>query len=221
MTQALYSEIDEYIEQLFVGRDAALDAAVQSTIAAGMPQIQVSASLGKVLYLLAKLANAERILELGTLAGYSTLWLARALPAHGKLVTMEADSRHAEVAIHNLANAGFAQQVELMQGPALQSLQQLADRGVPAFDMVFIDADKVNYPAYLDWAIQLSRRGALIVADNVVRAGAVLNPAADDVSALGAHQFNVALAADPRVEAIVLQQVGLKGHDGIAVARVR
>jgi caffeoyl-CoA O-methyltransferase len=221
MAHDLFAAIDKYIEELFVGKDDVLDAALRATHAAGMPDIQVSASLGKLLYLLAKLINAQHILEIGTLAGYSAIWLARALPASGKLITLEFDATHAQVARSNLARAGMSERVEVMQGNALDTLPQLAARALPPFDMVFIDADKVSYPRYLDWSIRLTRPGGLIVADNVVRAGAVLQPPQSDEAAQGASQFNALLARDARVEAIVLQQVGIKGHDGIAVARVR
>jgi len=214
-------DIDRYINELFAPEDAALAATVKSIEAAGMPAIQVSAGQGKFLYLLARLTGARRILELGTLAGYSAIWMARALPDDGRLVTLEFKPEHAAVARKNLERAGLSAKVDVIVGPALESLAAMAHRHEPPFDLIFIDADKLNYPAYLDWSLQLARSGTLIAADNVVRAGAVLNPPAGDEAAIGARQFNAKLAADPRVEAVVLQQIGLKGHDGLALARVR
>lgn len=221
MDQKLFASIDAYIDGLFVPEDAVLEGALSAAAAAGLPEIQVSAGQGKLLSLLAKLRGARRILELGTLAGYSAIWLARALPADGRLVTLEFSPEHAAVARANLERAGLSGRCEVIVGPALETLPQLAARGEEPFDMVFIDADKGNYSAYLDWALRLTRPGSLIIADNVVRGGAVLDPAADDASAVGARDFNAALAAEPRVEAIVVQQVGAKGHDGMAVALVR
>lgn len=221
MDQSLFAAIDHYIDDLFVPPDPALEAALQATVDAGIPQMQVSASQGKLLYLLARLGGARRILEIGTLAGYSTIWLGRALHLGGRLVSLEFNPAHAHVARANLARAGLADRVEVLVGPALATLPQLAARGEEPFDMVFIDADKINYPAYLEWALRLTRPGGLILGDNVVRGGTVLHPDDSDESALGAAAFNAALAAEPRVEAIVIQQVGAKGHDGLAIAVVR
>jgi predicted O-methyltransferase YrrM len=215
------ADVDRYIDDLFVPEDAALASTLASIEASGLPAIQVSAGQGKFLYLLARLVGARRILELGTLAGYSTIWLARALPADGRLLTLEFSAQHAAVARENLERAGFSDRVEVIVGPALQTLAALVARHEPAFDLVFIDADKINYRAYLDWALSLTRSGSLIIADNVVRGGAVLAPPPEDEMAVAARDFNLALAAEPRVEAIVLQQVGRKGHDGMALARVR
>jgi predicted O-methyltransferase YrrM len=221
MDQNLFGIVDRYIEELFIPPDPALQAALQATVDAGIPQIQVSPGQGKLLYLLARLSGARRILEIGTLAGYSTIWLGRALPPDGRLVTLEFDPEHATVARTNLARAGLIEQVEVVVGPALETLPQLAARDEEPFDVVFIDADKINYPAYLEWAIRLTRSGGLILADNVVRGGTVLNPDAADESAVGAAAFNAALANEERVEAIVIQQVGAKSHDGLAFAVVR
>jgi predicted O-methyltransferase YrrM len=221
MNQELFEAIDRYIDGLFVADDPALAEALRAAEAAGLPAISVSPGQGKLLYLLAKLGGARRILEIGTLGGYSAIWLARALPAEGRLVTLEYSERHAAVARANLARAGLADRAEVIVGPALESLAQLAARGEAPFDLVFIDADKPSYRDYLAWSLRLTRPGSLIVADNVVREGRVLSPAADDASALGAQAFNEALAAEPRVEAIVVQQVGAKGHDGLALAVVR
>ena len=170
---------------------------------------------------MARLCGAQRILEIGTLAGYSTIWLGRALPAVGKLITLESNPEYADVARTNLLRAGLADQVEILVGPALQTLSLLETRRETPFDMVFIDADKENYARYLESALRLTRPGSLLIADNVVRGGGVLDPRPSDPSAGGARAFNAALAAEPRVEAIVLQQVGSKGHDGLAIAVVK
>ena len=225
MSDDLFERVDAYIDGLFAPGDAVLDGAVARARAAGMPEIQISAGQGKFLYLLARLVGARRILELGTLAGYSTIWLARALPADGpnpgKLVTMEYSAAHAAVARLNFEAASLADRIEVIVGAALESLPKLAARSEPLFDMVFIDADKNNYPAYLNLVVPMTRPGGLILADNVIRGGRVLDTGATDAYVLGAAAFNKQLAADQRLEAIVLQQVGVKGHDGIAVVRVR
>jgi predicted O-methyltransferase YrrM len=220
MKQDLFERIDAYIDKLFVPADPVLDAGVARARKAGMPEIQISAGQGKFLNLLAKMIGARRILELGTLAGYSTIWLARALPPEGRLVSLEFSPEHAKVARGNIAAAGVSERVEVIVGPALETLPKLAKRGEAPFDLVFIDADKGNYTAYLDLCVPLTRPGGLILADNVIRDGRVLAPGSD-ASAIGAAAFNVALAADGRLEAIVLQQVGIKGHDGLAIARVK
>jgi caffeoyl-CoA O-methyltransferase len=217
----LFTEVDRYIDGLFVPPDPALDEAIQSSVAAGLPQIHVSPAQGKLLYLLARLTGARRILELGTLAGYSTIWLARALPPDGRLLSLEVNDRHAALAKTNLARAGVADRVEVLVGSALDTLARLVERREPPFDMVFIDADKPNYPGYLEWALRLTRPGSLILADNVVRAGAVLSTDTTDDNAVGARTFNAALAADARVDATILQLVGSKGHDGLAIALVK
>jgi predicted O-methyltransferase YrrM len=217
----LFTDVDRYIDGLFVPPDRALDEAIQSSVAAGLPQIHVSAAQGKLLYLLARLAGARRILELGTLAGYSTIWLARALPPDGRLLSLEVSGQHAALARTNLARAGVGDRVEVLVGPALDTLARLVERREPPFDLVFIDADKPNYPGYLEGALRLTRPGSLILADNVVRAGAVLSPETIDDNAAGARAFNAALAADPRVDATILQLVGSKGHDGLAIALVK
>lgn len=175
---------------------------------------------GKLLYLLARLSGARSILELGTLAAYSTIWLARALPEGGRLVTVEADPSHAEVARANLERAGLAGVVDLREGPALDVLPVLVEDGSGPFDFVFLDADKPNNLVYLEWALRLAGPGALIVADNVVREGAVADPASDDPSALGARRFLEMVAAEPRLEGTALQTIGSKGHDGFALALV-
>jgi predicted O-methyltransferase YrrM len=217
----LFVTIDRYIDGLFAPEDEPLKAALAEAHAEGLPRIQVSPGQGKLLYLLAKLVGARRILEVGTLGGYSTIWLARALPADGFMVTLELDPAHARVAAKSLHRARVLEQVELIVGPALESLPTLVARGEGPFDVVFLDADKVNYPNYYVSIMQMVRPGSLILADNVIRAGTVLDPQDDDPSAGAARDFNAMIAADPRLEAIVLQQVGIKGHDGLAIARVR
>jgi predicted O-methyltransferase YrrM len=215
-----WNAVDRYVTDLLVPPDPALDAAVEATEAAGIPQMQVSPIEGKLLHLLARLVNARAILEIGTLAGYSAIWLARALPEDGRLVTLEAEPRHAEVARANIERAGLAGVVDVRVGPALDTLPQLAQEGAGPFDMVFIDADKACNPAYLDWALRLTRPGSLIVTDNVVRGGALADPTQSDPSILGARRLHERLAAEPRVSATTIQTVGIKGHDGISIALV-
>ncbi len=217
----LFKAVDAYIEERFIVEDPALDAAMQAAEQAGLPPIAVSPVLGKYLYLLAKFMGARRILEIGTLAGYSTIWMARALPEDGHVVTLEFEPKHAGVARANLDRAAVGPWVEIMVGTALDSLQEMADRGDPPFDMVFIDADKENYTAYLDWSIKLTRPGGLIIADNVVRDGRVLSDRDTDVRVTGVQAFNDALAKDTRVEALIMQTAGVKGYDGIALALVK
>jgi len=217
----LFKNVDAYIAERFIVDDPALDAAVAASKAAGLPDIAVSPVLGKYLYLLAKLISARRILEIGTLGAYSTTWLARALPEDGKIVTLESEPTHAGVARANLDRAAVGPLVEIIVGAALDSFRGLNERGEPPFDMVFIDADKENYVAYLESSIQLCRPGALIVADNVVRGGRVLDTGSTDSMVQGVQAFNDTLAQDRRLEAIVTQMVGDKGYDGIALAMVR
>jgi predicted O-methyltransferase YrrM len=219
-TPNIFTILDRYIDDLFAPEDAVLTAALEEARKAGLPEIQVSAGQGKFVYLLAKVVGARRILEIGTLGGYSTIWLARALPEDGLLVTLEIEDKYAEVAGSNLARAGLLNKVEIVVGPALDTLPKVADRQAP-FDLVFLDADKVNYPNYFPHIMRSVRQGALILADNVIRKGTVLDPKPDDPSAGAARAFNAMIASDPRLEAVVLQQVGIKGHDGLAIARVR
>jgi predicted O-methyltransferase YrrM len=211
--------LDRYIDDLFAPEDSALTAALTESKAAGLPAIQISAGQGKFLHLLARLVSAQRILELGTLGGYSTIWLARALGADGKLVSLEFEPRHAQVARANLARAGLAAKAEVIVGAALDTLPGVIAKADGPFDLVFIDADKVNYPNYFGLIIGAMRPGALILADNVIRAGAVLKPV--DEAARATAAFNAMIAADQRVEAVILQQVGIKGHDGLAIVRVK
>ncbi len=221
MHQELFSQIDTYIADLFVPTDAALDEALRTSEQAGLPGIQVSPVQGKLLYMLALLSRAHNILEIGTLGGYSTIWMARALPENGRLISLEYNANHADVARANIARAGLAQKVEIRVGHALDLLPQLAsEQGVP-FDMIFIDADKEPYSDYFHWSLRLARPGTLIIADNVIRKGAVLETAETDASLAGIQQFNAAVAAEPRVEGLILPMVGNKGYDGIALAVVK
>ena len=215
-----WGAVDDYIVDTFELDDDSLRAAVKASVVAGMPQIQVSAALGRFLNLQARALGARRILEIGTLAGYSSIWLARALPADGRLVTLELSPEHAEVARGNLARAGLGAVAEVRVGPARESLAALAGDKVEPFDMIFIDADKEGYPEYLEWSLQLSRPGTLIVADNVVRGGAIIEPDHADSRVQGIRRFNEMLARDPRVSSTILQTVGAKGYDGIAFALV-
>ena|SRR5258708_5423807 len=220
MSNDQWTAVDRYITDLLVPPDPALDAALQASAAAGLPAINVAPNQGKFLMLLAQIRGARNILEIGTLGAYSTIWLARALPADGHLITLEADPKHAEVARANIARAGLASMVELRLGPALETLPRLAAEGGGPFDLIFIDADKPGYPDYFRWALKLSRRGTVIVADNVVREGAVIDPASDDPRVQGMRRFNEVLAAEPRVSATEIQTVGSKGYDGFALALV-
>jgi predicted O-methyltransferase YrrM len=224
-TQARWTAVDHYICEHLLAEDPVLDAVLAASDAAGLPQIAVAPNQGKLLELLVRVHGARFILELGTLGAYSTIWLARALPADGRIVTLEANPDYAEVARANIAAAGLAEIVQLRVGPAMQTLPALADEGVGPFDLIFIDADKQNNPGYLEWSLKLSRPGTLIVADNVVRAGAILDPAADDPrlgdgGVGGVRRFYELLAAEPRVSATAIQTVGAKGHDGFALALV-
>ena len=215
-----WQAVDDHLVELFDLDDDALRATVDATAAAGMPQIQVSATLGRFLNVQARAIGARRILEIGTLAGYSSIWLARALARDGRLITLELDPRHAQVARANLARAGLDALVEVRVGPAAESLAALVADGVEPFDMVFIDADKEGYPDYLEWSLRLSRPGTLIVADNVVRGGAIIDAASPDSRVQGIRRFNAALARDPRLAATIVQTVGAKGYDGLAFAVV-
>ena len=215
-----WTAVDRYITDLLVPADPALDAALAASAAGGLPAINVAPNQGKFLALLAQLQKARSILEIGTLGGYSTIWLARALPAGGRLVTLEADPAHAKVARANIENAGLAGVVDLRLGPALETLPQIAAEGLGPFDFIFIDADKPAYPEYFEWAMKLSKRGSLIIADNIVRKGAVIEPNHEDPRVHGVRRFNELVAAEPRVSATAIQTVGSKGYDGFVMAIV-
>lgn len=220
MTQEQWTAVDRYITDWLVPPDPALDAALEASAEAGLPGINVSPNLGQLLLLLARIHGARTILELGTLGGYSAIWLARALPAEGRLITVEADPEYAEVARANIARAGLADRVDLRVGRALEMLQHLATEGRGPFDLIFLDADKQGYPEYFQWALKLSRRGSLIVADNVVRSGAVIDAANTDPHIEGVRRFYELVAAEERVTASAIQTVGSKGYDGFAIALV-
>lgn len=220
MSQEQWTAVDRYITDLLVPPDAALDAAMEASVAAGLPPISVTPNQGKLLMLLARAINARAVLELGTLGGYSTIWLGRALPADGRLITLEAEPKHAEIARANITRAGLACSVELRLGPALETLPKLAAEGRGPFDLIFIDADKPAYPDYLAWALRLARRGSLIIADNVVRKGAIVDADSKDPDVQGMRRFNERLAAEPRLSATAIQTVGSKGYDGFALAVV-
>jgi predicted O-methyltransferase YrrM len=216
----LWTAVDHFISDHFAPADDVLSAALSDSEAAGLPAIQVTANQGKFLHLLAQLSGARRVLEFGTLGGYSTIWLARALPADGRLITLEYDPQHAAVAARNIARAGLSDRVEIRVGPALDTLPKLDAEAQPPFDLIFIDADKTNTAAYFDWAVRLARPGSVIVVDNVVRKGAVIEPHTADASAQGVRRFYESARRDPRVDLTALQTVGAKGYDGFALARV-
>jgi predicted O-methyltransferase YrrM len=220
MTQELWTSVDDYICKLFVPFDPVMQESLATSEAAGLPPISVAPNEGKLLMLLAQICGARKILEIGTLGGYSTIWLARGMASGGTLITLEASAKHAEVARINFARAGLADAIEVRVGSGLDTLPQLAAEDRGPFDLIFIDANKDNYPEYFSWALKLSRRGSLIVADNVIREGEILNSTSDDPRVQGIRRFNQLLADEPRVRATVIQTVGSKGHDGIAIAIV-
>lgn len=220
MSQETWNAVDEYIVETLFEDDAALAEAVKASDEAGLPSIQVTAPQGRMLAMLARIQGARRILEVGTLGGYSTIWLARALPADGKLITMEIDPKHAAVAEQNLRRAGVADKVELRVGDARELIAALEKENQPPFDFFFIDADKVSNPDYFEAALRMSRPGSLIVVDNVVRDGKVADASSTDPSVMGVRRLNEIIAANPSVEATVIQTVGVKGYDGLAIALV-
>ncbi len=220
MTDDRWRAVDHYLGELLVPDDPVLDATLEASTAAGLPEINVSPLQGSFLALLVRLQGARSILEIGTLGGYSTIWLARALPPGGRVVTLEVDQGHADVATANLARAGLDEVVEVRVGPALDTLAQLLDEGAEPFDVVFIDADKLNNAAYFAWARRLTRPGSLIVVDNVVRDGQVLDADSSDPIIVGTRRLHEAVAADAGVNATVIPTVGAKGYDGFTLALV-
>lgn len=218
--EELWKSVDHYLVDHLISSDPVLDAALASNKAAELPGIDVAPNQGKLLHLLARIAGARKILEIGTLGGYSTIWLARALGEGGRLITLEADAKHAEVAKKNIARAGLEHVVTLRLGAALDTLPRLAEEGEGPFDLIFIDADKENIPGYLTWALKLSRKGTLIIVDNVIRDGEVIDPSTKDVRVQGVRRFFEMLKAEPRLQATALQTVGAKGYDGFALAVV-
>jgi predicted O-methyltransferase YrrM len=221
MSQKTWIAVDDYIAEKLLSADPALEAALDANRQHGLPAIDVSPAQGKLLYLLARMNGAKRILEVGTLGGYSTIWLARALPEHGKVVTLELDPHHAEVARANVKRAGLLERVDLRVGPALRSLEALAGEGAAPFDFIFIDADKPNNRNYLTWAMKLSRPGTVIVCDNVIRDGAVVRKNSGDANVEGARAAFDFIGGDERLEGTAIQTVGAKGYDGFAIAIVR
>ncbi|NMH95950.1 O-methyltransferase [Pseudonocardia acidicola] len=218
--QAHWSAVDDYITDLLVGADPALDATLEANAQAGLPAIDVSPAQGKLLHLLARAIDARRVLEIGTLGGYSTIWLARALPVDGKLITLEYSAKHADVAAANIARAGLDKVVEIRRGRALDTLPGVAEDIDAPFDLVFVDADKPSNAEYFEWALRLARPGGVIIVDNVIRGGRVIDADSDDAAVQGTRRFNERLAAERRVSATEIQTVGSKGHDGFALAVV-
>ncbi|MBA3378140.1 MAG: O-methyltransferase [Chloroflexia bacterium] len=221
MNQERWSAVDTYFEEALIGRDPVLDNALETSRATGLPDIQVASNQGKLLSMIARIYGAARILEVGTLGGYSTIWLARALPDTGSIVTLELDPKHAAVARQNMDDAGYSGQVEIRVGRAVDSLAAMVEAGEGPFDFIFIDADKPSNPHYLDYAVKLSRSGTLIVVDNVVRNGGVADPQSTDPNVIGVRTMIDQIAADPRLDATAIQTVGGKGYDGFALIHVR
>jgi predicted O-methyltransferase YrrM len=220
IAQPKWKAVDRYFGDLLAPADAQLTAALKANRAAGLPAIDVSPLQGKFLHLLIKMMRPKRVLEIGTLGGYSTLWMARALPRGGRIVTLEYEPRHAEVARANLKNAGVLKSVDLRVGRALDLLPGLASSGAGPFDFIFIDADKKNNPGYLQWALKLARPGTVIFVDNVVRDGHVVDAKSKDEDIQGTRRMTELMAREPRLSATALQSVGVKGYDGFALALV-
>jgi predicted O-methyltransferase YrrM len=218
--QKVWTKVDRYFGDLLAPAEDTLNAALLANQQAGLPQIDVTSLQGKFLEFLVRVSGAKRVLEIGTLGGYSTIWLARALPEGGRVVTLELDPHHARVARVNLQNAGVFDRVDLRVGPAVESLATLVTEAGEPFGLIFIDADKQGYPEYLQWSLKLSRPGTVVVADNVVREGKVIDANSDDANVQGVQRFTELLAAEPRLSATVLQTVGVKGYDGFALAVV-
>jgi predicted O-methyltransferase YrrM len=220
VSQELWTSVDRYLEGQLIPPDEARDAVLRASAAAGLPEIAVTPSQGKLLYLLAKMQRARRILEIGTLGGYSTIWMARALVRGGRLITLEAEERHAAVARRNIARAGLRAKVDLRLGKALETLPKIAAEEGRPFDFIFIDADKENTAGYFDWSLRLSRAGSAIVVDNVIREGEVADAGTGDPRVQGIRRFHEALAREPRVSATTIQTVGSKGYDGFTLVLV-
>ena len=220
MNQEQWTAVDRYFTDLLVPSDPALGAALRTSDEAGLPPHNVAPNQGKLLQLLAQIQRAQKILEIGTLGGYSTIWLARALPSNGHLISLEVNRKHADVARANIARAGLASIVEVRLGSALESLQQIAAEGCGPFDVIFIDADKPNNPEYLAWALKLARTGSLIIGDNVVRNGGVTDATSNDANVQGVRRFFELMAKQPQLSATVIQTVGSKGYDGFSIALV-
>jgi predicted O-methyltransferase YrrM len=220
MNPEQWTAVDNYFTDLVVKPDAALDAALHASDEAGLPHISVSPAQGKLLMLLAQMLGASKILEIGTLGGYSSIWLGRALPSDGRLITLEYDPKHAEVARANIARARLSDKVDVRVGRALDTLPTIAEEGAGPFDLIFVDADKPSNPDYLNWALRLSRRGSLLIFDNVVRGGGIIDSTNTDPGQVGTRRLLELLGQEPRVSATAIQTVGVKGYDGFAVALV-
>ena len=218
--QERWATVDEYFSKLFIQPDKALSQALTASTHAGLPEIAVAPNQGKLLQLLVRMSNAKRVLEIGTLGGYSTIWMARALPNDGVLITLELDQKHADVARANFKNAGVDKTVMLRQGAALDSMRQMIAEKAEPFDLIFIDADKANIPYYFTMSLTMSHIGTVIIVDNVVREGEVINEHSTDASVIGVRAFNKLVAAEPRVSATALQTVGVKGYDGFVIMQV-
>jgi predicted O-methyltransferase YrrM len=221
MDQNLWNSVDRYLTDTLISPDQRIEDALEANACAGLPAIDVAPNQGKLLHLLARVQGARRILEIGTLGGYSTIWLARALPADGQLITLELEPKHAAVAGSNVQRAGLSSLVDIRVGPALDSLAALHAEKPAPFDFIFLDADKPNNPSYLEWAIKLSRPGTLILGDNVVREGAIVEEDNTDDRVKGTRTFLEKLGAHPRLDATAVQTVGVKGYDGFALAIVK
>lgn len=220
MSLERWTSVDEYYAKLLMPPDAVLNAALERSNAAELPAINVTANQGKMLMIFAQMQKAHRILEIGTLGGYSTIWLARALPAGGRLITLEYEQKHADVARENIKHAGLSDKVEVRVGSAHDTLPVLVKEGVQPFDLVFIDADKPGYPEYFKWSMKLSRPGTIIIADNVVRDGEVVNPNSEDERVRGIRAFNEVITKEKRFNATAIQTVGAKGYDGFIIGTV-
>jgi predicted O-methyltransferase YrrM len=220
MHQETWSAVDAYICDCLIAPDPVLDSALRASAAAGLPQHNVAPNQGKFLQILAQMQGARKILELGTLGGYSTIWLARALPEGGRLITLEANPHYAEIAKVNIAKAELSPLVEIRVGRAIEILPLLFQEGLAPFDFIFIDADKPSNPEYLEWALKLSRPGTIIVGDNVIRSGMVADPTSTDANVLGVRRFFDLMARNPRLSATAIQTVGSKGYDGFSLAIV-
>ncbi|MBS1799569.1 MAG: O-methyltransferase [Acidobacteria bacterium] len=221
MDQGLWITVDRYLSDTLLPPDHQMENALEANACAGLPAIDVAPNQGKMLNLIARVQGSRRILEIGTLGGYSTIWLARALPADGKLITLELDPKHATVAAANMQRTGLASLVDIRVGPAVESLEKLHAENAGPFDFVFLDADKPNYPVYLDWAVKLSRPGTVILTDNVVREGAIVDKNNADERVQGTRAFLEKLGNHPRLDATAIQTVGSKGYDGFALAVVK
>jgi len=221
MSETLWKAVDGYLVDTLIGPEPALDETLKANTEANLPAIDVSPTQGKLLYLLAKMCGARRVLEIGTLGGYSTIWFAKSLPVGGSVITLELEEKHAAVARKNLEHAGFSGMVQVRVGPAIDSLAQLEKEGGKPFDLIFIDADKESGPAYLEVALRLSHVGTVIIVDNVIRDGAVADASSTDPRVVGSRRVLEMMGSNPRLEASALQTVGSKGYDGFAIAIVR